>query len=120
MGEPQVGFIRTADYRETYANSIILEQTAWDLKMTFGMLDGAAVNQNLGISIPWPQAKLMLFWLRLQVESAEATVGVKIPLRSDILPPEPSVLTPEQEADPTIRRFQDLYVKLREEFLKTI
>jgi hypothetical protein len=116
-------FERTADYVETYANSILYEQSAWDLKLILGRVDQSSgatvVKQHLAVTIPWPQAKLALFWLRLQVEAAEMAIGAKIPIRKDILPQEPPPLTPEQEKDPDSKRFYDLYVKLRNEFLGT-
>jgi hypothetical protein len=121
---PTLQFKRTENFSSTYANSIIFDSTAWDLRMIFGQLDqeaGVAVaKQHLAVTIPWPQAKLMLFWLRLQVEAAELAVGIKIPIRRDLLPQEPPDLTPEQENALGAKEIRELYLKLREEFLRTI
>lgn len=121
---PEVGFKRSEDFTTSYANNIFLEASAWDLKLVFGQLDqgpeGSVVKQHLAVTIPWPQAKLALFWLRLQVEIAEAAVGSKIPIRKDLLPVEPPPLTAEQEKDPATKQSYDLYVKLREEFIASL
>jgi hypothetical protein len=118
---------RSEHFFSTYANTIFFEATAWDLKLIFGQVEQMTSNppnpptgkvmQHLAVTIPWPQAKLALFWLRVQVEAAEITVKAKIPIRSDLIPPEVPALTPEQENDPNVREFQELYRRLREEFL---
>jgi len=114
---------RTEDFRSLYANSVLYEASAWDLKLIFGQLDQASgraiVKQNVAVTIPWPQAKLALFWLRFQVEIAEATVGTKIPIRKDLLPIEAPPLTPEEESDPATKQAREIYMRLREEFLAT-
>jgi hypothetical protein len=119
-----ISFERTSDFINTYANSVMFESSAWDLRLLFGQLDqvsGAGIiKQHLGVTIPWPQAKLMLFWLRLQVEAAEMGVNARIPIRKDLLPQEAPELTPEQEQDPANRAVRELYIKLREEFLASV
>ena len=94
------------------------------MKLIFGQLDQSVtpnvVRQHLAVTIPWPQAKLALFWLRAQVEMAEATVNAKIPLRKDLLPQELPRLAPEQANEGEVNWFRDWYDKAREEFLKTV
>ena len=112
---------RTSNFISTYANSVYFEASAWDLKLIFGQLDqtsaNPAVQQNVAITVPWAQAKLALFWLRLHIEVAEVQVG-KFVLRKDVIPPEAPALTPEQEKDDMTKITHDLYVRLRDEFLK--
>jgi hypothetical protein len=121
---PPIQFERTEHFIASYANSIIFEPSAWDLKLIFGQLDHVSsttlVKQHLAVTIPWPQAKLALFWLRVQVEVAENQARAKIPIRQDFLPPELPPLTSEQQDDPTTREFYDLYHKIREEFLASL
>ena len=94
---------RTQNFVSTYANNAIFEASAWDLKIIFGQLDQASgiaeIKQHLAVTIPWAQAKLLLYWLRVQVEVVELESG-KIQIRKDLIPPEPPALTPEQENDP--------------------
>lgn len=114
---------RAADFTTRYANNIFFESTAWDLKLTFGHVEQASeIQHDFAVTIPWPQAKLALFWLRLHVEMAEAEVGAKIPIRADLLPQElPAKLPEPLEADPaSAERFRKIYERLRAEFLKSI
>jgi hypothetical protein len=117
---------RSADFRNYYANNVFIESTAWDLKITFGHLDRASapvlVKNECSVTLPWPQAKLALFWIALHVEMAEAEVGQKIPVRKDLWPQElPEKLPNTVEADAaSTERFRRIYDKLRTEFLKTV
>jgi hypothetical protein len=117
---------RAADFTTRYANNIFFESTAWDLKLTFGHIeqvsDPTTIQHDFAVTIPWPQAKLALFWLRLHVEMAEAEVRAKIPIREDLLPQElPAKLPEPLEADPaSAKRFREIYERLRAEFLKSL
>ncbi len=120
---PPLQFERTEDFFPTYANNVTFEVSAWDIKLIFGQLDQASgkasVKQHVAVTIPWPQAKLLLFWLRIQVEAAEASVKARIPIRKDLLPPE-MPLTSDQADDPDAKVFYELYRKAREEFLASL
>ncbi|MGD0672057.1 MAG: hypothetical protein ABSB13_08265 [Candidatus Binatus sp.] len=121
--QPATRFERTENFASSYANGVSFEPSAWDLKVIFGQLDQASgatiVKQHLAVTIPWAQAKLALFWLRIQVEAMEEQTG-KIPLRKDVLPPEPPPLTAEQKSDPAAKRFYEAYVKAREQFIASL
>ena len=114
---------RTPDFISTYANNLIFEASAWDLKLIFGQLDQssgtAVVKQHLAVTIPWPQAKLALFWLRVQIEGIETQSG-KIPIRQDLIPSELPPITQEQEKDPAAKKFYQRYSELRAEFIKSL
>jgi len=116
---------RASDFTTSYANNIYYESTAWDMKLTFGHVDQATgtvvIKHDFAVSIPWPLAKLALFWLRLHVETAEAEVG-KIPIRKDLVPVElPKFEQHEKEDDPAAaKRFREIYERLRTEFLATL
>ena len=107
----------------SYANSVMFEPSAWDLKLIFGQLDQASgttiVKQHLAVTIPWAQAKLALYWLRVQVDAMEIQSG-KIPIRKDVIPPELPPLTAEQESDPAAKKFHEAYVKIREQFIASL
>ncbi|MGB9381985.1 hypothetical protein [Candidatus Binatus sp.] len=114
---------RAENFISTYANNIWYESSAWDLKLIFGQLDQsgskAAVKQNVAVTIPWAQAKLTLYYLRVQIEAMEVQSG-KIAIRKDLIPPEPPPLTPEQEAIPGGKELRDLILKLRQEFIANL
>jgi hypothetical protein len=123
---PQQVFERAPNFSTHYANNIYFESTAWDMKLTFGHIDQATgtivIKHDFAVTIPWPQAKLALFWLRLHVELGEAEVGVKIPIRRDLLPAELPEKFPEpaDEGDQKMKLFRETYNRLRAEFLSTL
>ncbi len=108
----------------SYANNAYYESSAWDLKIVFGQLDQpvgspAVIRQNIAITIPWAQAKLLAYFVRLHVEANEIQNG-KVAIRSDLLPPAPPPLTKEQEKDPAARKLFELATKLREELIASV
>jgi hypothetical protein len=114
----------STEFRAYYSNNVNYESTAWDMKLTFGHIERATapvlVKNDCSVTIPWPQAKLALFWLRLHVEMAEAEIAGKIPIRKDLLPPELPEQTPEVLEEPNMQRFREVYERLRAEFLKAV
>jgi hypothetical protein len=106
-----------------YANNTTLEQTVWDLKLIFGEFSqrSNSIEWHTSITMPWAQAKLLAYYLQLNVEAWELRNGpIKIP---DTMIPEAPPILPEQEQDPAQRavfelisaRRQALIEKLREE-----
>src|SRR5580698_4093433 len=86
-------FWRNENYEALYANNVQFESTEWDLKMIFGELDmgrkdGAGVEQHTAITVPWAQAKLLIYYLQLNVGIYEKIFG-KIKIPDSVLPPEP-------------------------------
>src|SRR6266849_11143059 len=51
-----------------YANNFQFEPSVWDLKIRLGTLDQqkATVDWHTAVTIPWPQVKLVAYFLRLQ------------------------------------------------------
>ncbi len=123
---PQQIVERAPNFTAFYSNNIYFESTAWDMKLTFGHIDQATgtvvIKNDCSVTIPWPQAKLALFWLRLHVELAEAEVGVKIPIRKDLYPAELPEKLPEpaMENDPKMTVFRETYNRRRAEFLASL
>lgn len=115
-----VHFERTSDFTSTYANNVVLEASAWDLKMIFGQLDQSKepnlVKQHLAVTIPWTQAKLLLFFLHVHVKAEELQDG-KIHIRPDIRPTEIPPPTEDQMKNPSFMEFYEFAKKLREEFI---
>lgn len=116
---PKAQYERTPNFISTYANSVYLESSTWDLKLIFGQLDqseGITVKQHVAVTIPWTQAKLLLFFLRVHVKAEEMQDG-KIHIRSDVRPTETPPPTEEQMNDPSFMEFYEFVKKLREEFI---
>jgi hypothetical protein len=112
---------RTDDFVKSYANNAYYESSAWDLTIVFGQLDQvvgspAIIRQNIAITIPWAQAKLLSYFVRLHVEANEVQNG-KVSIRPDLLPPVPPALTGEEAKDPNAQKLFELATKLREELI---
>jgi hypothetical protein len=87
-----------------YANNTQFEPTIWDLKFIFGEFSGRtnSVDWHTSITVPWEQAKLMLYYLALNIAARELQTGIKINVPSSMLPPEPDV--PSGSDDTPINR----------------
>ncbi len=74
-----VSHVRGTDFTDRYANNVFMESSAWDLKIVFGSTDQSKglnhVTQHTGISLAWPQVKLLIYFLRFQLIAHEARVG---------------------------------------------
>ena len=113
---------RSKDFLTLYANQAIFETSAWDLKIILGILDQRfgkiAVDQVAEIMIPWPLAKVMLYWLELQVTGYELENG-KIQVSASAIPP--AWIIPENLKDnPVVQKFHEYAVKLRQEFIDSL
>jgi hypothetical protein len=95
-------FERDEDFESVYANNINFEASVWDLKLIFGLLDQSnnkqTVRQHTAISIPWVQAKLLLYFLEVNIGAYEADYGV-IRVPAAVTPPVPiqPIETPDNE-----------------------
>ncbi|HEX9545404.1 MAG TPA: DUF3467 domain-containing protein [Pyrinomonadaceae bacterium] len=112
------------EFYEAYANSIIYESSSWDLKLVFGQLDQSEgtvkVVQHSAITLPWTQAKLMLYWLRGQIEIHELLNG-KIHIPPPVIPPPPPPLTEEiKKSDQNAEVVYSIFNRLRDEFLANL
>jgi hypothetical protein len=111
---------KAPNFISTYANNIYLESSTWDLKLIFGQLDQSegtsSVKQHVAVTIPWTQAKLLSFFLRVHLRAEEKQDG-KIHIRPDVRPTEMDLPTEEQMKDPDFMEFYEFVKKLREEFI---
>jgi len=110
-------------FNEAYANNVYYEASAWDLRLIFGQLDQrqgkSVINQHTGITLSWPQVKILSYWLRGYVEFYEFSNGtIKIP--SNGIPPELPPPTQEQRAvDPQVDKVYEIFKKLRSELVES-
>src|SRR3989442_411389 len=70
---------RKEPFSTLYANNVYLESSGWDVKFNFGELDQKlgpqVVMQHTAITLSWPQAKLLSYFLRLHLANHEAENG---------------------------------------------
>ncbi len=111
---------RHDNFENWYANNVQFQQTEWDLKMMFGQLDWITdhyvVEQHTSITMAWLQAKMMLYFLSIQVGAYEMSHG-KIPIPPGAVPPQPQPPTAEQATDPFSHKLYEYIKKKREEFM---
>lgn len=117
---PQLTYERMEDFFEVYANNIFYETSSWDLKLIFGQLDQsegkAKVAQHTAVTVPWPLAKLMVYWLRGQIEAHELVNG-KIRMPPPVVPSPLPPLTEElRKSDPNAEAVYAIFNRLQAEF----
>lgn len=117
-----LGTVRHENFESLYANNVQFYSTEWDLKMMFGELDPrgneVVVEQHTAIAIPWLQAKLLIYYLLVNVGIYELGHGrIKIP--KSLIPPHPPSLTDEEKDDPMFEKVRDFVEKIRAEYLAT-
>lgn len=114
---------RLEDFFSLYANNFQIERTIFDLKLIFGQLSESGgklhVEQHSSVTLPWIQAKLLMYFLQMNIAGFEFQNG-KIKIPTDLLPPPLPPLSPEQENDPKIRELLDLLKSLREQFVSNL
>ena len=121
---PTATFEFANEVYEAYANSIIYEASSWDLKLIFGQLDQSEgkvrIVQHSAITVPWTQAKLMVYWLRGQIEAHELANG-KIHIPPPIIPQPLPPLTEEiKKSDPNAEAVYAIFNRLRDEFISSL
>jgi hypothetical protein len=117
-------FERVEEFDALYANNVQIEQSVFDLKMVFGQLDQSQpgkmrVEQHTSITISWVQAKLLLFYLQLNIAGYESQNG-KIKIPDDVMPVPIPPLTPEQENDPKFRELFEVFKAVRDQFIANL
>jgi len=120
---PGLQFKRIDDFISLYANNIQIEQTAFDLKLVLGELDQSQgkvrVEQHSSVTISWGQAKLLVYYLQLNIAGYELQMG-KVKVREDLVPAPFPQLSPEQEKDPKIRELFNILKSIREQFVSNL
>lgn len=77
---PRIVLHKTADYRETYANSVQIRVNLWDFFLMFGTINQTVpehveINNFQGIYLSPQQAKALLGLLQQNVNQYEAAFG---------------------------------------------
>jgi hypothetical protein len=106
-----------------YANYLHFEGSPWDFRILFGQLipqrfktEDEEVDWCADVTIPWSQAKLMHFFLGINIGIYELENGnIKIPER--MLPPLPTPSTPAESSSRSQAAFE--FVKTEIEKFRT-
>ena len=114
-------FIQSEDFRDKYSNNVQFEPSAWDLKLIFGQLDqsggaeATVVRQHTSMTITWVQAKILSYFLQVNLRAHEIDNG-KIVVPTRVLPPDPTAL-PLDEAEENAAAIREEMLRLRAELL---
>jgi hypothetical protein len=121
--QTQFVFERHENFETWYANNVQFFGSEWDLKMTFGELDPrdskTVVQQHTAMSVSWLQAKLMYYYLGLNLGVYEMLNG-KIKVPATTMPPEPPAPSGEFLNNPDAQRVYEFIKKFREQFLASL
>jgi hypothetical protein len=112
-------FKRHENFENWYANNVQYFPTEWDLKLVFGQVDWEQgkmlVEQHTGMTVDWLQAKMMLYFLTLQVGVYEMQYG-ELQVPASVVPPEPlPPSTEDLKSYPAGNRVFEFIKKIREQ-----
>jgi hypothetical protein len=115
-------FERGDDFESLYANNVRFESSVWDLKLIFGELDQSRpltiVRQHTSISIPWIQAKLLAYFIEVNIGIFESDNGfIRVP--SSVTPPLPATFVPadqSNQSNPILEAYVNYFTALHNRF----
>jgi hypothetical protein len=119
---PNVVLKRDEDFTALYANNVLSEASAWDLKVIFGILDQSVVPnqivQHTSINLPWTQVKLQSYYIKVALAIQEFYNG-KINIPAAVIPINPEKLnTPETQATP--QELRDKITQIYKDFISSL
>ena len=104
------------DFTSVYANNCRLELSVWDLKIFFGQLEQhtgkTTVDWHTAVTIPWMQAKLLEYYLRINRAFQEKHNG-PIQIHPSVMPQLPAPPTEEEiKTDPGAMEMYETFKKI--------
>ena len=103
------------NFDPVYANNTRFEPSVWDLKVLFGELrrhtDKSVVQWHTAITMPWMQAKIFEYWLRVNLLLHQLENG-SIQIHPNVLPPQPVLPSGELENDPIAKAQYEQSLKI--------
>jgi hypothetical protein len=117
--------VRDQNFTYLYANSVISEGSAWDLRLTFAQfeeLDGNPITrQKVAVVLPFGLAKLAMYWMQVAIISHEMETGQAINIRQNIRPPAPSKPSEDEiKADPSLLQYYERLAKMYNDFIASL
>ena len=117
---PPIDFRKTEPFLREYSNHVLLENSAWDLKLTFGQTDQSispmTVVQHSAITMPWSQVKVLTYFLQFHLLAHEAMLG-HVPVPQNTIPAVPPPDKDTAEQFPNAVELNKALCKLRDEFM---
>jgi hypothetical protein len=104
-----------------YANNVFFSPNIWDLKILFGELSGTkqSVDWHTSITLPWAQAKLMAYYLTVNIAVHEQQSGpIRVP--ESMLPPEPPPPPEDLKGSPAHQALIAFVREHRKKFLESL
>lgn len=101
-----------------YANNVYYLGTIWDLKLLFGELSSIKgdIDWHTSITLPWAAAKLMSYYLTINVAAHEAQSGpIKVP--KAMLPPPPPPIREEDKNNESVKALIEFINETRKKFI---
>ncbi len=123
MGDsPEATNPESVNLAADYANNTLFAPSIWDLKIIFGEFAGktGSVDWHTSITIPWAQAKLMAYYLTINVAFHELSQGFPIHVPTVMLPVEPPPLTEAEKSNPASKAMHEFAVEWRKKFLEDL
>jgi Protein of unknown function (DUF3467) len=107
------------NFLSLYANNTHFELSSWDLKILFGQLtqfpaDTPYVEWRAEVTLPWLQAKLLSYFLQINIAAFESQNG-KLQLPKNLFPPVPVPPSGELEKDPSALAMHEFATRLYRE-----
>ena len=101
-----------------YANNSLCEPSVWDLKVIFGQLEQhtgqTRIDWHTAVTMPWAQAKLLSYYIRLNIAQHEIQFGgLKSP--PSITPARPSPPAGKLKGNPDELQFYEMAKAIHEE-----
>jgi len=97
---------------EDYANNVVMEPNAWDLKLIFGKIDFAkganTVVQHSALTLPWSQVKVGIYLLQFHLAVYEKLYGKVTVPKGVINPPIPPTEDQQKENPHSRKIFEAL------------
>jgi hypothetical protein len=102
----------------SYSNNIRFESYVWDLKIIFGSLqqrnEQADIDWHTSVTIPWVQAKILDYYLRLNIAIQERNNG-RIAVPSIAVPKLAPPSDEETQNDPKAVELFERFKKIHQE-----
>jgi hypothetical protein len=104
-----------------YANNLFFAPNVLDLKILFGELSPVkpAVDWHTSMTLPWPQAKLMAYYLAINIAAHELREG-PIRISASMLPPDPPPPPQSAKDDPNAQALFEMIKEHRQKFIESL
>jgi hypothetical protein len=96
--------IESFDHLESaYANNSRFETSVWDLKILFGQLEqhsgSAVIDWHTAVTIPWMHAKVLIYFMRVNMVFHELGPSGTIKVHPNVKPPKPVPPSEQEKKD---------------------